>query len=316
MDGLSASLGRLRAGDCAAGEAVVQAPWAVNIPEGSWDVIVYLVTGAGCRMTLPDGGRPVTVPGNSVVVITGGAPHALEGAGVSNVRRAEHADRAVAGRFLTRVSEWNDTATRIQLVGLAFDSELVERLLAMIPPSLILTYTALPAWTLDRFGQVRAELEEASAAGYASALRDSEALVLGVLGEQARLDPLMLPPSWRPAADPRLARLQAAIHSDLARRWSLDSMASEIGMSRSRLAAKALTHFGESAMSYVSRCRMLDAALQLEATQHDMNRIARSVGYLSEKAFATSFLRFWHLQPSVFRRSARSLRRAASHPTD
>ncbi len=312
MDGLSASLGRLRAGDCTAGEAVVHTPWAVHIPQGCWDVIVYLVTGAGCQLLLRDRDQPTTILGNSVVVITGGAAHAIEGAEVSQARRAAHADRAVAGRFLTRVAEWNDTATRIRLVGVAFDSVLGKRLLSMVPPSLVLTYAALPAWVLDRFGQIRAELEQASATGYASALRDSEALILGLLGEQARLEPLTVPPSWRAATDPRLARLQAAIHSDLARRWSLDSIASEIGMSRSRLAAKASAYFGESAMSYVSRCRMLDAALQLEATQHDMNRIARSVGYLSEKAFATSFLRFWHLQPSAFRRSARSVRRGSS----
>ena len=105
-------------------------------------------------------------------------------------------------------------------------------------------------------------------------------------------------------ADPRISRALTAIHKDLARDWTVQSLAAEIGMSRSALAAHFTRKVGETPLEYVRRWRMWRAAEWLRRGDKSLGEVASLVGYTSEAAFSNSFERVHGVRPGRFKRAA------------
>jgi AraC-like DNA-binding protein len=103
--------------------------------------------------------------------------------------------------------------------------------------------------------------------------------------------------------DPQILRALTAIHADLARAWTVQSLAREIGMSRSALAQRFTDRVGEAPLEYVRRWRMQRATECLRAGERSIGEIAALVGYGSEAAFSNSFLRVVGVRPGTYRKS-------------
>jgi transcriptional regulator GlxA family with amidase domain len=89
--------------------------------------------------------------------------------------------------------------------------------------------------------------------------------------------------------------------------WTLESLASEIGMSRSVFfnQFKKLVH--ETPMSYLTNWRIRRAQKLLITNQSNVSEIATNVGYQSEAAFNRIFKSKTGQTPAVYRRSKLSL---------
>ena len=81
-----------------------------------------------------------------------------------------------------------------------------------------------------------------------------------------------------------------AIHREPARRWTVATLAREVGMSRSGFAARFQQLVGDGPIEYLTRWRMLLAGRSLSRGE-PIGAIARSLGYESESAFSTAFKR-------------------------
>lgn len=88
---------------------------------------------------------------------------------------------------------------------------------------------------------------------------------------------------------PVAAALQA-IHADPARRWTVETLAGEVGMSRSSFAARFRARVGDGPIEYLTRWRMLLAGRSL-ARGEPVGVVSRALGYESESAFSTAFKR-------------------------
>ncbi len=307
MDGFAASFGSLRCTRCAGGETVVNTPWAVQMPAAVWDVMIYVFDGARCRLSLADGTAPVTTAERSIAVVLRGQSHSVEGQIASTPRLAQHADPAIVGRYLTTTETSRaETATHVEVLGLSVERGLSDHLFGALPAHFLVEYDELPPWLNSRLSCLKSALTSSAPGAHAVALRDAEAMMMQVVSDLTQAQPHRVPGWWRGTDDPKLARVQAMIHRDLARPWTIEMIAGEAGMSRSRLIARAATELGEGLMSYVTRARMWEAARQLERTYNDVARIGRGVGYGSEKAFITSFSRFWEVPPGEYRRARRA----------
>ncbi|WP_205910794.1 AraC family transcriptional regulator [Paroceanicella profunda] len=112
-------------------------------------------------------------------------------------------------------------------------------------------------------------------------------------------------PGWFGAlADPHLSRVMAALHNDTARRWSLQDLAAEAGMSRSAFASHFKERVGSTPIEYLTRLRMLHAIDRLEHSDDTVSVIALDLGYESESAFSTAFKRLHGVSPRQFGRLA------------
>ena len=102
--------------------------------------------------------------------------------------------------------------------------------------------------------------------------------------------------------DPLVGRALTALHRTPAQGWTLESLAQEVGLSRSALAERFTQFVGQPAMQYLSNWRMQLAADRLRSTSDTIAEISESVGYESEAAFSRAFKRAVGASPSDWRR--------------
>jgi AraC-like DNA-binding protein len=106
--------------------------------------------------------------------------------------------------------------------------------------------------------------------------------------------------------DAHVGRALALMHADSAKPWTVDSLAREVGMSRSVLAERFADLLGEPPMQYLTRWRLAVAARSLRSTAETITRVAERCGYESEAAFNRAFKREFGLPPAAWRRSVAS----------
>jgi AraC-like DNA-binding protein len=112
-------------------------------------------------------------------------------------------------------------------------------------------------------------------------------------------------PRWLAAFnDPRIAPALSLIHLNLRQPWTVERLASKVGLSRSRFTVRFGRVVGESPRAYVARVRMLRAAHMLKEGSMPVAAVALAVGYESESSFNKAFKRFHRKPPGQFRRPA------------
>lgn len=114
-----------------------------------------------------------------------------------------------------------------------------------------------------------------------------------------------LPMGWLAAlGDAQLSAVLGALHGDIRRRWTLDSMARTAGMSRSAFAEKFRRVLGSTPADYLTRWRMQVAGDRLCGSDRTVAMVADEVGYESEAAFSTAFKRVHGRSPRAHRQAA------------
>ena len=78
--------------------------------------------------------------------------------------------------------------------------------------------------------------------------------------------------------DPNLAKAFALMHRDPAREWTVDALAKDVGLSRTRLAERFRHFLGMSPIAYLTDWRMRIAAEALERTDKSVLEVAMDVG--------------------------------------
>jgi AraC-like DNA-binding protein len=103
--------------------------------------------------------------------------------------------------------------------------------------------------------------------------------------------------------DPHVARALALLHRDITRRWTVDDLGREVGLSRSALADRFIRLIGAPPMHYLASWRMQVATQKLRNTSASLAQIAELVGYDSEAAFSRAFKKAFGAAPATWRRS-------------
>ena len=113
-------------------------------------------------------------------------------------------------------------------------------------------------------------------------------------------------PRWYLALnDLEVGRALGLIHGEPAQRWTVGSLAGQVGLSRSTIARRFSSLVGEPPLTYLTRWRMQLAAEALRDTNLTVAAVARSVGYDNEFAFSVAFRRHGS-PPTVFRSRQRA----------
>jgi AraC-like DNA-binding protein len=111
----------------------------------------------------------------------------------------------------------------------------------------------------------------------------------------------------RGLADPQIGRAMALIHRDPRREWSVASLATAAGMSRSRFSARFAELVGDTPIGHLTAYRMYLASGELTNGKRKLIEIAERVGYSSEKAFSRAFHRWSGMAPRRYARSPHDL---------
>jgi AraC-like DNA-binding protein len=226
--------------------------------------------------------------------------------------------------FMTLLKQGGSTGLRIAGAGGGFfmvgghfslDGPQANMLLGALPPVVHIRSDADKAalrWALER---MRAELRE-PAPGSALIVQQLAYLLLVQALRLHLSDDLTGSVGWLFAlADRQMNDAISAMHADPARRWTLQDLAGQAGMSRTSFAVKFKATVGSAPMDYLTRWRMLLAGERLLRAEQSTSVIAQSVGYDSESAFSTAFKRVMGCAPRQYgrRRGIPDAEHAAAH---
>ena len=103
--------------------------------------------------------------------------------------------------------------------------------------------------------------------------------------------------------DPYVARALALLHHEVTRRWTVDDLGREVGLSRSALADRFIRLIGVPPMHYLASWRMQVATQKLRNTSASLAQVAEVVGYDFEAAFSRAFKKAFGAAPATWRRS-------------
>jgi AraC-like DNA-binding protein len=154
---------------------------------------------------------------------------------------------------------------------------------------------------------LRHTIEEADGlhpGGSAMLARLTELLYLEVLRRYMQ----QLPPGkagWLSGVkDPEVGRALRLLHAHPARPWTVESLAREVGVSRSGLAQRFTDLTGEAPMRYLAGWRIQLAKHLILQANLPIAEVADRVGYESEAAFNRAFKRHVGVPPATWRRKS------------
>jgi len=102
--------------------------------------------------------------------------------------------------------------------------------------------------------------------------------------------------------DPQVGRALASLHARPTEEWTAESLAREVGMSRSAFAERFSSLVGQPPMQYLALWRMHMAAQQLREGRSSVAQIGFAIGYDSEAAFSRAFKRQFGASPGTWRK--------------
>ena len=298
----------------------VSAPWVMEIPDGATlasslpfaaqTVISYhIVTKGSCWGGLPDG-VPVHLAAGDILVLPRGDAYTMSIArgmrgGPPRAEVLTFMHEMSAGRLPFVVSEGGGGGERMDLVCgfLSCDVRPFNPLLATLP-RLMHLHAACgadddPLARLIEF--TLAESRERRPGGECVRLRLSELMFIEVVRRHlATLAPAQT--GWLAALrDPTVGRALTLLHQRPADDWTLESLASAAGLSRSALADRFTHLVGQPPMQYLTHWRMQVAARLLHDGSSKVASVALEVGYDSEAAFSRAFKRIAGVSPATWR---------------
>jgi AraC-like DNA-binding protein len=104
-------------------------------------------------------------------------------------------------------------------------------------------------------------------------------------------------------ADDRLGRALTSLHAEIARPWTVASLAEEARLSRTAFSERFTRLVGMSPMTYLVKWRMAVAKDMLQKERLPQDIVAATVGYQSASAFSTAFRREVGQAPGQYARA-------------
>jgi AraC-like DNA-binding protein len=102
-------------------------------------------------------------------------------------------------------------------------------------------------------------------------------------------------------ADGAIERVRARIASEYQRPLTLRALARLAGMSQAGFRRAFVRRFGVTPATYLTQCRMRQAAVLLADPAQLVKEVAARVGYPNANNFSTAFKRFHGAPPRAFR---------------
>jgi len=290
---------------------------APHVAPGGGHVIIYhFVTEGRASARLVDGQR-ILLQAGDIVIFPHGDAHILEnGPAVKAVDMVKELARILsAGLKLSRQGGGGET-TKFVCGFMSCEPLLSQVVLSGLPPvfKVSIRKDASGRWLED---SIRFSVNEATASragGEAVLARLSEVLFV----ETLRIYVAQLPAEhtgWLAGArDAEVGKTLALMHRNPAHPWTIASLATETGVSRSVLAERFRHYLNEPPMTYLTRWRLQLGAQMLASSSYSVAQIASEVGYESEASFNRAFKREFTVPPARFRKQSRLAHATASAP--
>jgi AraC-like DNA-binding protein len=301
-DGLDEMLARLKVESTVYCLSEMNAPWGFRV-DGEPVAKFHLVLDGGCWLRV-DGDDPIHLGVGDLAILPRGEEHTVSDEPATPARGlerilADHPLDAEARLFYGG----QGSQTRLLCGGFVLADAIPAALSELLPTVVRMDVTrrATTGWLGPTFALARDEVDRSTPGSrailakladvfLAQALRD-------VLVESQRRG--LLPTT--PLRDVPIAHAIELIRTAPQRRWTLASLAHEVGMSRTAFASRFRASVGDSPMRHLATVRLGLAAGYLRTTRLNVNAVARRAGYDSDASLSKAFKREFGVSPGVYR---------------
>ncbi len=107
----------------------------------------------------------------------------------------------------------------------------------------------------------------------------------------------------RAYSDKFLSQVFDKIHQNISYNWTVESMASQSGLSRSAFATRFKQMTGDTPIRYLAQARVQKSIEYLKLKDHDIEAVSQLVGYSSAFAFSKAFKRICGVSPNQYRKA-------------
>jgi AraC-like DNA-binding protein len=313
MDALSDVLRAVRLSGAFFFDVHARAPWVAETPlgrsvveamfPGSDHLISYHLLIEGSCWVEIEGEKPIHLEAGDIIVLPQGDTHVLTTE--LGMRKSPHMSmyrRPDAGSTMpATIQVGTDTGDAANFVCgfLGCDSRPYNPLLTALPRMIHVknqTSGALGEYFKFALAESRNRMGGACMLG-----RISELMFVDVVRRHLESLPADRTNWLSGLRDQYVGRALTALHSDPARDWTLEQLATEAALSRSAFAERFTQFVGTPAMQYLSNWRMQLATNYLRSGNESVASIANRVGYDSEAAFSRAFKKALGTPPSEWR---------------
>jgi len=284
--------------------AALHAPFGISIARPGRTPF-YAVTEGRCHLQLAPRGAAQLVQAGDLVVLPNAAPHVVRSGRDAWVVPLEDwlASHPMAPDGAV-VQAGAGPVTRVTGGFFSADVLRMNPLFDALPPVIHLRGSdpQVRRWLTPTLEFIHAEIEQRMQGAQTVLRRLADVLFIQALRAYAQQDDATA--SWlRGMSDRRVGRALMLLHAQFARPWTLDTLAREVGTSRTHLAVQFKALVGESPMNYLTRWRITRAANQLRNEHVSVSRVAEAVGYGSDAVFSRAFRRVVGESPGHWRKA-------------
>lgn len=280
------------------------APWALALPPFEDCVMFHIVTAGECRLDVDGADVHVLRPGG-LALVPHGEGHLLSSApGIRPGKLFELQREQVSDRYEILRHGGGGAETTVICGVVRFDHPAARHLIQLLPRLISVDAWSSPEmdWIQSTLRLMAVEAREPRAGGETVITRLADILVVQAIRSWLARDPAAQIGWLGALRDKQIGRAIALIHRNPGGQWTLESLATKVGMSRSAFAARFTQLVGESAMHYVARWKMHTALVWIKDGDAPLSELASRLGYESEAAFSRAFKRVVGSSPGAIRR--------------
>ncbi|MFG3348214.1 AraC family transcriptional regulator [Streptomyces sp. NPDC048018] len=280
----------------------VSAPWAIEGDAEEGCAVLHYIVEGGCWIT-GDDQTPIELRAGDLIVFPTGTAHRLsdrpERQGLP--LKAVLPERRPGTSGEIRI-DGTGAESRLLCAGLHYDASAASGLYRSLPWALVLDGAQVDREPLLR-DTLRLLASTDRPIGPGDRLITLRAFEMALV---LALRPLLCELADNPAAlpvlrHPGISRALVMIATRFTEQWTIDSLAREVGMSRSAFTAAFRELVGESPARHLTARRMQEAARLLTETGLPQSSVPPRVGYQSAVGFHLAFRKWFGMTPGEYR---------------
>lgn len=280
-------------------------PWSVTVPPLGNAARFHLVMQGTCHVKVADE-TVVTLGPGDMILIPKGASHILSDKPVLIAPPLESvlADTGYTGEGVLAVGQGNPSASTQMVCGhFSFRPGAAHPLLEALPDYYVTTNSTRAKQPLidESLRLIARRIFSESLGSEAAVKRLSEIVFIEVL-RTGIIQDQRFTHMLDAFKDFRIGKALHLVHSRLAHPWTVDMLAREVAMSRSRFADRFKDLLGMGPMAYLAEWRLQKALSLLQDNRLSMQQIAGQIGYQSPAAFTRAFNAKFAISPTDYRK--------------